>query len=495
VDDFVDLAEDGDVVEGPTRARTVIAVIFSVLLVVSLIGFIAVVVKMGVLTTGLLIGAIALDTLISAGLITLLFMSRSPARRIRFVVGIVLAVLLMAVNSLVGWLGSGYNNLVGGIQAPAADTIQYDIVGLATGSTFLDDYTNTLMGQAPNDPNETIVKSHVADLITGIELVDAADWSTAVSDLLDEQYPTIVIQDGYLQIFADAAPDDYAKVQILATFEIPGTSLSPGDTFTPPPVATDAPFIVYISGIDTSGPIATRSRSDVNQLMVVNPKTGKVLLVSTPRDFYVTLADMPQCTLPDKLTHSGVYGINVSVDTINALYGINIDYYVRLNFTSLTTLVDAIGGIDVDSPVAFTANTYTFTQGINHLNGAQALAFSRARHPFASGDRQRGIDQQAVITAILKKVTQPSSLINYSSIISAISGSIQTSMTPDEISTQVKRQIATGTNWNIQTMSVTGADGSDYTCSYPHQKLYVMIPDETTVNSAKQAIQDVLNGK
>ncbi|MCL2653214.1 MAG: LCP family protein [Propionibacteriaceae bacterium] len=485
-----------DVAPAPSRGRTVVAIIFSVLLAASLAGFIAVISRTGWLTPGLLIAAIAVDVLLSGGLVTLLFRSRSSARRVRFVVGVVLSVLLMAVNSLVGWLGSGYNNLLGGIQAPAADTIQYDIVALASAPPFLDSYTNTMMGQAPNDTNQMVVQSHVNDFVSGIEFVDTADWSTAVDSLLSGQYPSIVIQDGYLQIFADAAPDDYAKVQILATFDIPGTAILPGNTYNPStPVAADAPFIVYISGIDTAGPIATRSRSDVNQLMVVNPKTGKVLLVSTPRDYYVTLADMPQCSLPDKLTHAGVYGINVSVDTIDALYGINIDYYVRLNFTSLMTLVDAIGGIDVESSVAFTAGNYTFIQGMNHMNGAQALAFSRARHPFETGDRQRGMDQQAVITAILKKLTQPSSLINYSAIVSAVSGSVQTSMTPEQISSLVKRQISAGTNWNIQTMSVTGADSSDYTCSYPHQQLYVMLPDQTTVDSAKQAIQKVLNGQ
>ena len=479
-----------------SRALTVVAIIFSVLLAASLAGFIAVVSRTGWLTTGWLVAAIGVDTLLAAGLVTLFFLSRSSVHRVRFIVGIALSVLLMAVNSLVGWLGSGYNNLVGGIQAPAEDTIQYDIVALASAQPFLDSYANTMMGQAPNDPNEQLVQSQVKTFVSGIEFVDTADWSTAVGDLLAEQYPSIVIQDGYLQIFADAAPDDYAKVQVLATFEIPGTALLPGNTYTPSaPSAADAPFIVYISGIDTAGPITNRSRSDVNQLMVVNPKTGKVLLVSTPRDYYVTLSDMPQCTLPDKLTHAGVYGINVSVDTINALYGVNIDYYIRLNFTSLMTLVDAIGGVDVDSPVAFTAGKYTFVQGMNHLNGAQALAFSRARHPFETGDRQRGIDQQVVITAILKKLTQPSSLINYGAIVSAVSGSVQTSMTPDQISALVKRQLTSGTNWSIQTMSVNGADGSDYTCSYPHEKLYVMLPDQTTITAAKQAIQKVLNGQ
>ena len=489
--------------EPPTRRRSVVAFAAVGLMVASLAALVVILLQMNVLSTGLLITVTVVEAVLIGGLALLLLTSRIAARQTRYVFGIVISVLLIIINSTLAWVGHGFNQMVANIQAPVEDSVLYDIVGLTAGPS-LTELAGTQMGFDGTDPNQDAVFQGVKNLAGSVVFVDSPDWSTAVNDLLLGQYPSVVIQDGYMQIFADADPDDYANVTVLGTFEVAGTANSPGGTFTPlPPSGADQPFIVYISGIDTSGAITNRSRSDVNQLMVVNPKTGQVLLVSTPRDFYVTLADMPNCDLPDKLTHSGVYGIGVSVDTINALYGININYYVRLNFSSLVTLVDALGGIDVNSPVAFTATEGacdgfdacpSFTKGMNHMDGKLALAFSRERHNVPGGDRGRGTDQQAVITAILKKATQPSSLLNYGSIISAVSGSIQTSMTPDQISAQVKQQISSGTSWTVKSMSVTGADSSQYTCSYPHQQLYVMIPDMQTVNQAKQAIQDVLNG-
>ncbi|MCL2652891.1 MAG: LCP family protein [Propionibacteriaceae bacterium] len=490
--------------EPPTLARSIVAFVFVGLLAASLAVLVLVLVRMNVLSTGLLVTAATLDGMLGAALAGLLLSSRIAARQTRYVVGIMISLLLILVNSTVAYVGNGYNRMIQNIQPPVEDTVVYDVIGLMSGPSSVAGLANTEMGFDGTDHNQDAVRQGVNDLVSGVTFVVADDWSTAVNNLLTGEYTSVVIQDGYWQIFSDADATDFAKVQVLWTFEVPGASTMPGGTFTPrPPASVDQPFIVYISGIDTAGPIASRSRSDVNQLMVVNPQTGNVLLVNTPRDFYVTLADMPNCDLPDKLTHAGVYGINVSVDTLNALYGIDINYYVRLNFSSLVTVVDALGGIDVDSQWAFTASQGacqdldscpSFTVGMNHLDGVHALAFARERHNVPGGDRGRGADQQAVITAILKKATQPSSLMNYAGIVSAISGSIQTSMTPDQISAQVKRQISTGTNWTVKSMSVTGADMSNYTCSYPHQKLYVMNPDQKSLAAAKDAIRAVLNG-
>ena len=486
-------------------ARSIAAFVLAGLVALSLIAAAVALIVAKWLPTGWLVGVVAVDAVASAGVIALLLTSRAVRHRARFVLGVLLSLVLIIVNCGVSVAGYEYHRLTNGITGSVnGDTIQYDIVALTSGPATLSDIVDTKMGQTVDDPNQDTVQQKIGELVSGITFIDQQDWSTSVSNLLGGEFPSIVIQDGFMQILQDADPTDYANLKILTNFTIKGTAMTPSGnpSVSPPPdLGPDQPFIVYISGIDTSGAITNRSRSDVNQLMVVNPKTGKVLLVSTPRDFYVQLADMPSCgTLKDKLTHSGVYGINVSVDTMNALYGINIDYYVRLNFTSLVTLIDAVGGIDVTSSVAFSApsnsgkGTYNFVKGVNHLNGDQALAFARDRHSFATGDRQRGIDQQAVIAGVLAKVTQASSLLNAPAIISAISGSIQTSMTPDEISAQVQQQITNGTKWSITSMSANGSDASQYTCSYPHQKLYVMVPDQATVDAAKTAIQQVLAG-
>ncbi|MCL2464075.1 MAG: LCP family protein, partial [Micrococcales bacterium] len=243
------------------------------------------------------------------------------------------------------------------------------------------------------------------------------------------------------------------------------------------------------------GAITNRSRSDVNQLLVVNPSTGKVLIVNTPRDYYVQLAGT--YGLKDKLTHSGVYGIDVSIGTLQNLYGITINYYLRLNFTSIVQIVNALGGIDVDSDVAFTTTHggYQITKGMNHLNGDQTLGFVRERYQAPGGDRGRGVDQQAVIEAIIKKLEQPSTLSNYTTILAQIQAGIQTSMPNNVIAAQVKQQLSNKTSWSTTTYSVDGSNGSEYTYSYPHQKLYVMIPDQSTVNMARQKIAAVIAGQ
>ncbi len=249
-------------------------------------------------------------------------------------------------------------------------------------------------------------------------------------------------------------------------------------------------FVVYISGIDTTGPVSTKSRSDVNILMAINPITRKILLVNTPRDYYVPLSISGG--VRDKLTHAGNYGINVSMDTLEMLYGIDVDYYVRLNFTSFVTIIDTLGGVNVNSDYSFNAGGYSFVKGNNNLNGAEALAFARERYSFGEGDRQRGRNQMAVIQAVINKITSPALLSNYTAILNNISSSIQTNIGNDEISDLVKMQLSDMRGWEVSSFSVDGTGASEYTFSMPRQKAYVMYPNEAIVNEAVNMIKGVL---
>lgn len=256
---------------------------------------------------------------------------------------------------------------------------------------------------------------------------------------------------------------------------------------------TDEPFNIFISGIDTYGEISSVARSDVNILATVNPKTKQVLLTSIPRDYYVNLAGFNQ---KDKLTHAGMYGIDTSIGTIEELLDTKINYYVRVNFSTLTKLVDTLGGINVYSDYNFIAcGEYQIKYGINYLNGEQALAFSRERHSFIDGDRQRGKNQQAVIKAIVDKVTSPVILNKYSDILKTLEGTFQTNMEVKDIQKLIKFQIDKMPSWSIISQSVSGSDSSDYTYTYGKEKLYVMEPDEETVESAKEAIKTVIKGE
>lgn len=250
-------------------------------------------------------------------------------------------------------------------------------------------------------------------------------------------------------------------------------------------------FNVYISGIDTSGSISNVARSDANILMTVNTNTHEALLTSIPRDYYVTLHSYG---VKDKLTHSGIYGINETVKTAEDLLDTEINYYVRVNFTTVIKLVDKLGGIDVYSDYEFTSyDGHKFKKGNNHLNGDAALAFSRERYSFAGGDNQRVKNQQAVIEAIMKKVLNSTTLLTkYTSILDSLKGSFQTNIEQEDISKLVKDQINNMSSWTIKSNSLTGTGASSSTYSMGSTKLYVMVPSSSSVTSAKEKIDEVL---
>lgn len=253
------------------------------------------------------------------------------------------------------------------------------------------------------------------------------------------------------------------------------------------------PFNVYISGIDVDGPIATNSRSDVNIIMTVNPNTKKILLTTTPRDYYVQIPDISG-EQRDKLTHAGIYGVDASMRTLEQLYGIDISYYARVNFSSLVKIVDTLGGVDVDSDFEFTAGGYQFKKGMNHLDGEQALAFSRERYSFEDGDNQRGKDQEKVLTAILNKAMSPAILSNASALIADVSDSVQTNMTQEEMAKFIKMQLNDGASWTIESQAASGNGDTQACFSSGDQPLYVMWPDEAVVQSISAKMNEILNG-
>ena len=244
---------------------------------------------------------------------------------------------------------------------------------------------------------------------------------------------------------------------------------------------------ILISGSDTrSNVIDQRGRSDVNIIASVNTQTHQILLISIPRDYFVPL-DVGVEDAYDKLTHAGIYGMDVLMGTLENLYGIDLDYYFRLNFVGFEQVIDALGGVDVYSAYEFDSGDYHYQQGTNTLNGAQALAFVRNRYAFADGDRQRGKNQMAVVEGVLKKATSPSVLSNYLSILDSIQSCVDTNVPYDVISTLVRQQLQDGATWNVDSFSVNGSDSHSTTYSM-NQDLYVMIPDEATVQEAKEKL-------
>lgn len=304
--------------------------------------------------------------------------------------------------------------------------------------------------------------------------------------LLSGQIEAAIYNEAFDGIIEESIEDYKDQVKILYQYGIE-TEIQQEDT------NVEAPFNVYISGIDVSGPITTNSRSDVNIIMTVNPNTKKILLTTTPRDYYVTIPNISG-EQRDKLTHAGIYGVDASMATLEQLYCIDISYYARVNFTSLITIVDALGGVDVNSEYAFSAGGYDFVQGTNHLDGKAALAFSRERYSFESGDNQRGKNQEAVLTAILQKAMSPAILTSANQILSQVSDCVETNMTQDEMAKFINMQLSDGAGWTIVSTAATGTGDNQACFSSGSQLLYVMWPDEAIVGDISRRMDRVLSG-
>ena len=319
--------------------------------------------------------------------------------------------------------------------------------------------------------------------------------------LLDGNVQAIVYNEGFSGLLDEVYDNFQGQVKIIAQYSIE----SEGDTDTviqgkaAEVNVKNETFNFYISGIDVYGPVSTKSRSDVNILATVNPETKQILLTNTPRDYYVEIPGISQGS-KDKLTHAGIYGVDKSMATLEQLYDVEIPFYARVNFTSLITLVDAMGGVDVESEYAFTTNgdggaVMSVQQGLNHFNGKQALAFSRERYSLAGGDNQRGKNQMAVIKAMFEKMISPEMLIKAPDLISQVSDSVETNMSMEQIQNLIQSQLNSGGGWTIKTMAAEGTGDSQYCYSMPTTALYVMQPNQESVDSIKAQIKAVENGE
>lgn len=255
-------------------------------------------------------------------------------------------------------------------------------------------------------------------------------------------------------------------------------------------------FHVYISGIDTFGSVSNVSRSDVNIVMSVNQETNQILLTTIPRDSYVKIAGQGEEAY-DKLTHAGVFGVETSQKTLEDLYGIQIDYYVRVNFTSFLTIIDLLDGIEVDNPVEFTTRYgEVFPKGRIRMDSARALRYARERYSLEGGDRDRGRNQERVIAAMIHKMSSREMLANYSEILTEVSTSVQTNVPRSKAIELVGERLNAKENFQIQSQSVEGRGREDLS-SYlmPDHTLYMMKIDSESLKLAKEKMKALEDGK
>ena len=337
--------------------------------------------------------------------------------------------------------------------------------------------------------NTEAMCEEIVDIVKkSIDITEFKSFEELAQTLLRDDIDAIVYNEAFTSVIEESIPDYRDRVKIIHQYGIE-TKVEEKEE-----VNVEESFNLYISGVDVSGPISTTSRSDVNIIMTVNPNTKQILLTTTPRDYYVPIPEVSGGKR-DKLTHAGIYGVDASIRTLEELYGIDIAYYARVNFTSLIKIVDILGGVDVNSEYAFSAGGYSFNVGINHLDGEQALAFSRERYSFTAGDNQRGKNQEAVIEAIIQKAMTPAILKDASRIIESVGDSVETDMGKDQMKKLINMQLSDNAKWSIESQATTGF-GDQNTCySSGSQMLYVMNPNMDSVNASAAKIKSVMENK
>ncbi len=405
----------------------------------------------------------------------------------------VIAIVGTAVCTFAGLKLAKTLDFLGDMSTETVNAKTYSVVVLKESEyTKLEDVQYRLLLYYDNELNQTqpAIDKLTAAMTVVTEKTD--DVHELAKKLLEKEVDAILIEDSYYAIIEEDDEAFREKIKAIYTFTLEDAIA----TIAKDVSVTDEPFIVFISGIDSYGKISSVARSDVNMLGVVNPKTKQVLLVNTPRDYYVKLHGTSGYR--DKLTHAGIYGIDMSVKTMEDLYKIDVNYYVRVNFTSLIDIINAIGGIEVYSEYSFTSRigNYKFKKGYNQMNGKQALGFARERYSFKDGDRMRGQNQQAVINAMIKKVCSSKTILTkFDALLDSLKGSFQTNMEYTKMVDLVRMQISDGAQWNVSSISVDGSGSSERTYSMGKTRLSVLIPFAGSVKQASKLINQVLDGE
>ena len=352
--------------------------------------------------------------------------------------------------------------------------------------------TNVLAPSGNDQDNVQALMKNISQT-QGHELtVDtASSYLAAYKSLTSGEVKAMVLNSVFEDTIRGEDPDYASKIKKIYTYKISkkiDTAIGKQDP-------NAEVFNIYVSGIDTYGPISSVSRSDVNIIMTVNRKTKKVLLTTTPRDAYVPIAD-GGLNQPDKLTHAGIYGVDASVHTLENLYGIDLNYYVRLNFTSFLRLIDLLGGIDIENDQEFTVGNTHYPIGNISLNSEQALTFVRERYSLNGGDNDRGKNQEKVIAAVIKKLTSTDALKNYNAILSGLQDSVQTDMSLETMMNLINTQLESGGSYNVTSQALTGTGNTGLPShAMPEANLYMMEIDQNSLAAAKAAIQEVMEGK
>ena len=437
-----------------------------------------------------------LNIIITIGLLVVLAISifLQKAKKSTLVTTIILVVF--SLISLVGVFGFkqmiDITNRMN--QTAAFSEVEMSIV--VPKDSDIKDVNQLTTVQAPTkvDKNnvDTLMSALKKDKKVDVKVDDVASYQEAYDNLKSGKSKAMVLSGSYASLLESVDSNYASNLKTIYTYKIKKKNNNSAKQ------VDSKVFNIYISGIDTYGSISTVSRSDVNIIMTVNMNTHKILLTTTPRDAYVKIPD-GGADQYDKLTHAGIYGVETSEKTLENLYGIKIDYYARINFTSFLKLIDQLGGVTVHNDQAFTSlhGKFDFPVGDIQMNSEQALGFVRERYSLNGGDNDRGKNQEKVISAIVNKLASLNSVSNFTSIVNNLQDSVQTNMSLDTINALANTQLDSGSKFTVASQAVTGTGSTGQLTSYamPNSSLYMMKLDDSSVESASQAIKNLMEEK
>lgn len=468
------------------KNKNIIGISSGILLLIVTIFFIILVSLLGVIPDDYLSIGIALISFITLVLeFILLIRKKSSVINGIKIFAYILSILLIGGYSFGIYYLSKTMNFIDNISMMKEEVTNYYVIVLKDSKyQEISDLYGESLAYYENTDRE-VIDSLKLDLSYTIIL----DIIELKDKLYNMDVEAILISDIIKNKYDEDYDDFSSKIKVLETISIKNEILD----ITKKVSIKNTPFNVLISGIDTFGNINTVSRNDVNIIATVNPNTNEILLTSIPRDYYVQLHDKPGNK--DKLTHASYYGINTQIQTIEDIFDIDINYYIKVNFSTVIDLVNELGGVTVYADQAvYSIPGCPIYYGNNTLNGACALAFARERYSYLDGDRHRGRNQQEVIKAVFNKLSSGSTLISeYTNILEVLDGKFATNMDINEVLNLVKYEVNDLGNYYFKSIQVDGYGSIGPTYSYPGQDLWIMIPDENTINDAKVTINKVLN--
>lgn len=472
----------------------IFGIIVTALSLVGSAGFVATLLGTGLLTAVIISIVCVVLAALTAGIFLLV---KNGKYKVRCVIGTALALILLTAQAVFGYyIGTG----AAALNHISKPSVEYADIGVyvlkedaAKEPADIKAYTIGILATQDRENTDLALKELEAAFGNPPTVTEFDGLESLMDGLLTEKTVSAVLLNvGFLDMLEEIEghEEDLSKIKELCLLHIEKDTVSVEKNEVSATEKTT--FTLYISGIDTTGKVSKRSRSDVNILATVNVATGQVLLISTPRDYFVP--HPASNGMPDKLTHAGIYGIDVSMGALEELYDIEIDYFFRVNFDGFEKIIDALGGITAYSYYDFELPPYTFVKGENVLDGKSALCFARARKQVPGGDRTRGKHQMEIIKGVINKMTSPAMLMGYTEVLEGVKDSFETSLPYEDISRLVRHQLNKGTKWNVSTYSVSGSGASRRPYSQS-LNAYVMIPDEATVEKAKELIDQVKNGK